>query len=201
MFGQKRASRRRVVPTRNRPWRRAEPHDQAECRLWGGRFRLRTVEVGREAHATPASTIALVDELLDDHPYDEAVKILNEKGLTGGWGKPFTVPSLTQLCRNRGIPSHFDRLRAKGMLTLEEVADQFGVSTRTVKTWQHRGHITGRRVDGRRAHLYYPGQGRPPDGRRRHPRPAPEAVTADSHDHPGLVAKDKTTTNSPGGAV
>ena len=125
-----------------------------------------------EAHTTPPTTIELIDQLLDEHTYDETVEILNTTGLTGGWGKPFTVTSLTQLCRNRGIPSHHDRLRAQGMLTLDEIAAQFGVTTQTVKVWQRRGQITGRRIDGRRAHLYHPGQTRPPDGRRRPKPPA-----------------------------
>lgn len=173
----------------------------AHVRLSGGQ--QHTLNVPRplrawEAHTTPASTIARIDELLDQHTYDEAVQILNDKGLTGGWGKPFTVPSLTQLCRNRGIPSHHDRLRAAGMLTLEEIAEQFAVSTQTIKTWQRRGHITGRRIDGRRAHLYHPDQSRPPDGRRRHNT---HAVPGINHDHPGLAAEDITTTTSPGGAV
>lgn len=165
----------------------------AHVRLSGGQ--QHTLEVPRplrawETHTTPASTIALVDELLGDHPYDETVKILNDKGLTGGWGKPFTVPSLTQLCRNRGIPSHHDRLRAQGMLTLEEIAAQLGVSAQTIKTWQRRGHITGRRIDGRRAYLYHPDQKRPPDRRRRN-----------HHDRAGSADTGITTTTSPGGAV
>jgi DNA invertase Pin-like site-specific DNA recombinase len=173
----------------------------AHVRLSGGQ--QHTLNVPRplrawEAHTTPASTIARIDELLDQHTYDEAVQILNDKGLTGGWGKQFTVPSLTQLCRNRGIPDLRERLRDQGMLTLEEIAEQFGVSTQTIKTWQRRGHITGRRIDGRRAHLYHPDQSRPPDGRRRH---AAHAVPGINHDHPGLIAEDITTTNSPGGAV
>ena len=56
--------------------------------------------------------------------YDETVKILNERGLTGGSGKQFTVVSLTQLCNNRDIPSDHDRLAPHGMLTLEEIAAQ-----------------------------------------------------------------------------
>ena len=39
-----------------------------------------------EAHTTSAATIALIDELLADHTYDEAVKILNERDLSGGMG-------------------------------------------------------------------------------------------------------------------
>lgn len=173
----------------------------AHIRLSGGQ--QHTLSVPRplrawEAHTTPPATITLIDELLDQHTYDETVAILNQRGLTGGWGKPFTVVSLTQLCRNRGIPSHGDRLRAAGMLTLEEIATQLGVSAATVKIWQRRGDITGRRIDGRRAHLYHPGQTQPPDGRRRAPR---DTVTATRHHRPGPVAAGITTTTSPGGAV
>jgi DNA invertase Pin-like site-specific DNA recombinase len=172
----------------------------AHVRLSGGQ--QHTLEVPRplrawEAHTTPESTITLIDQLLDDHTYDETVKILNDKGLTGGWDKPFTVVSLTQLCRNRGIRDLRQRLRDHGMLT-EEIAQQFGVSTQTVKTWQRQGHITGRRIDGHRAHLYHPGQTRPPDGRR---RGHAQAVPTTNHDYLGLAAEDITTTNSPGGAV
>jgi DNA invertase Pin-like site-specific DNA recombinase len=173
----------------------------AHVRLSGGQ--QHTLQVPRplrawEAHTTPASTIRLIDELLDEHTYDQTVEILNQRGLRGGWGKPFTVPSLTQLCRNRGIPSHHERLRAAGMLTLEEIAEQLGVSTQTLKVWQRRGHITGRRIDGRRAHLYHPGQNRPPDGRQRPPR---DTVTATHHHPPSPTAKSKTSTITPGGAV
>jgi DNA invertase Pin-like site-specific DNA recombinase len=154
-----------------------------------------------EAHTTPPATIALIDELLDDHTYDETVKLLNGRGLTGGWGKPFTVVSLTQLCRNRGIPSHHQRLRAQGMLTLDEIAHQLGVSTQTLKVWQRRGQITGRRIDGRRAHLYHPGQNRPADGRRRNKPAASNTITAARHHRPGPAAEGITTTTPPGGAV
>ena len=159
----------------------------AHVRLSGGQQHTLTVPRplrAWEAHTTPPSTIALIDQLLDEHTYDEAVKILNQHGLTGGWGHPFTVVSLTQLCRNRGIPSHHKRLRAQGMITLDEIAAQLGVSTQTIKIWQRRGQIIGRRIDGRRAHLYHPGQTRPPDGRRRHQHPASQAVAAERHHHP-----------------
>jgi DNA invertase Pin-like site-specific DNA recombinase len=175
----------------------------AHVRLSGGHQHTLTVPRplrAWEAHTTPPTTITLIDQLLDDHTYDETVTILNERGLTGGWGHPFTVTSLTQLCRNRGIPCHHERLRAAGMLTLDQIAEQLGVSTQTIKIWQRRGHITGRRIDGRRAHLYHPGQGRPLDGRR---RTTAEPVPATNHDRPGpgLGAEDITTTTTPGGAV
>ena len=176
----------------------------AHARLSGGQ--QHSLHVPRplrawEAHTTPPSTITLINELLDEHTYDQTVTILNQRGLTGGWGKPFTVTSLTQLCRIRGIPSHHDRLRAQGMLTLDEIAQQLGVSAQTVKVWQRRGQITGRRIDGRRAHLYHPGQSRPADRRRRNKPAASNTVTAARHHRPSPAAEGITTTTPPGGAV
>jgi DNA invertase Pin-like site-specific DNA recombinase len=176
----------------------------ARVRLSGGQ--QHTLQLPRplrawEQHTTPPSTIALIDQLLDDHTYDQTVQILNQRGLTGGWGKPFTVPSLTQLCRLRGISSHQQRLRAQGMLTLEEIATQLGVTTGTIKRWQHRGHITGRRIDGRRAHLYHPDQSRPAD-RRRRPKPAhSNTIATTRHHRPSPLANSITTTTTPRGAV
>lgn len=163
---------------------KTDEHISAHVRLPGGTQHTLTVPRplrAWEAHTTPPATVALIDELLADHTYDEAVTILNQRGLTGGWGKPFTVASLTALCRARKIPGLRDRLRAGGMLTLDEIANQLGVSTATIKTWQLRGDITGRRIDARRAHLYHPGQTRPADRRR---RPQPATIRTTTHDAP-----------------
>lgn len=45
-----------------------------------------------EQHTTPQATLVLIDQLLAEHTYDQTVTILNDRGLTGGWGKPFSVP-------------------------------------------------------------------------------------------------------------
>jgi pimeloyl-ACP methyl ester carboxylesterase len=131
---------------------RTDEDIRVDIRLPGGQLHQLTVPRPRtagEQHTTPATTIALIEELMDEHTVDEAVTILNSRGLTGGWGKPFSVSSLQALCRLRGIPSLRDRLRAAGMLTLAELADELGVTTATVKNWHRLGLITGRRVDYR----------------------------------------------------
>ena len=154
-----------------------------------------------EAHTTPPATIALIDQLLDEHTYDETVEILNDKGLTGGWGHPFTVVSLTQLCRNRrhslpppATPSrgHDDTRRDRPAVRSDHPDDQDLATPRA----HHRP-----RIDSRRAHLYHPGQTRPPDGRRRHQPPASQAIAADRHHHPRPVAAGTTTTTPPAGTV
>ena len=114
-----------------------------------------------ELHTTPEATISLIDELLNTHTYDETANILNHQGLTSGWGKPFTVPTLTALCHSRNIPSHADRLRAAGMLTTNEIAAQLHATVPTIRRWYRLGLITGERIDGRGERLYHPDQQRP----------------------------------------
>ncbi len=183
---------------------RGTEHITANVRLPGGACHTLTVARPRrawEAHTTPAATVALIAELVADHPYDEAVTILNERGVTGGWGKPFNVASLTALCKARGIPDLRQRLGATGMLTVDEMATELGVTTQTIKIWQRRGHLTARRVNGRRECLYEPGQSRPPDGRSKRRRPRTETVTPirdDETDNPG---EPMTAAISTGGAV
>jgi DNA invertase Pin-like site-specific DNA recombinase len=171
-------------------------HIRADIRLPGGQQHQLVVPRPRtawEQHSTPDSTLAMIDELLDDHTLDQAVTILNERGLTGGWGKPFSIQSLRALCRIRNIPTLPQRLRAAGMLTADEIADQLDVTPATISDWRRRGLITGRRVDGRGACLYHPGQ-KPPTKTARSPETVatlcdPQAITT------------RPTRTSPRGAV
>jgi hypothetical protein len=163
--------------------RRSE-HITAHVRLPGGQQHTLTIPrplTAWEQHTTPAATIAVINELLTDHTYDETVTVLREQNILTGWGKTFTVASLTALCRARNIPSLRDRLQTAGMLTLPQIAHALGVTPATIKRWQRAGLITGRRVDGRREHLYHPGQTRPSDTHRRTPGvPRPPKVSEQS---------------------
>ena len=136
----------------------------AHVRLPGGQDHTLTVPrplTAWEAHTTPAETVTLIDELLGEHPFDEIAAILSERGITGGWGRPYTVPSLAALCRARGIPDHSARLRAAGYLTAAETAARLGTAIPTVNRWQPSGLIDGHRIDGRGTCLFPPGQQRP----------------------------------------
>ena len=142
----------------------ADEHITAHVRLPGGACHSLTLPRplrAWEAHTTPPATLTMIDELLAEHTFGEAVRILNDRGARGGWGKPFTVPSLTALCKARGIAGPRQRLQDAGMITLGEMAARLGVTTQTIKKWQRRGLITGRPIDGRGECLYDPGQGRP----------------------------------------
>jgi DNA invertase Pin-like site-specific DNA recombinase/DNA-binding transcriptional MerR regulator len=139
----------------------------AHVRLSGGQHH--TLAVPRpltawEAHTTPEATITLISKLLDEHPYTEVAAILNERGITGGWGRPCTAHSVAALCRARGIPSHAERLRAAGYLTATETAARLGVTVQAITKWQRAGLLSGRRTDGRGTCLFPPGQQRPVTG-------------------------------------
>ena len=139
----------------------------AHVRLPGGKDRTLTVPrplTAWEAHTTPEATVALISSLLDEHPFDEIAVILGERGITGGWGRPYTAHSLAAVCRDRGIPGHGTRLRAAGYLTAAETAARLGTTIPTVNKWQRAGLITGRRIDGRGTRLFPPGQPRPVTG-------------------------------------
>src|SRR5664280_2802045 len=82
---------------------RSSEHITAHVRLPGGQQHTLTIPrplTAWEQHTTPAATLVLIDELLADHTYDEAVLILHDRKIMNGWGKPFTVPSVTALRPN-----------------------------------------------------------------------------------------------------
>jgi len=139
----------------------------AHVRLPGGQDRTLTVARPRtawEAHTTPETTVALISDLLEEHPFDEIAVILAERGITGGWGRPCTARSLAAVCRDRGIPGRAERLRAAGYLTAAETAARLVVTVPTITKWQRTGLLDGRRVDGRSTCLFPPGQPRPVTG-------------------------------------
>lgn len=136
----------------------------AQVRLSGGQHHTLTVDRPRtaaEQHTTDPTTIALIDNLLNDHPIDEIVAILNERRITSGWGRAFNAPSLTALAHVYALTSHGDRLIASGMLTTERISTDLAVVPTRIQNWYRRGLITGRRINGRGECLYDPGQRRP----------------------------------------
>ena len=85
---------------------------RCQVRFTGGQHHTLTLPrplTATEQHTTSPATVQLIDELLNDHPFDEIAAILNNRGITGGWGRAFTVQNLAALCRARGLSTHADR--------------------------------------------------------------------------------------------
>ncbi|WP_305039320.1 recombinase family protein, partial [Frankia sp. CiP3] len=172
-------------------------------RLRGGQTHTLTVPIPPNAwqqRKAPPEVRAVIDELLATHTYGQAAAALTARGLTTGDGKPFTATRLRAHCHRYQVPSLWQRLRAAGMLTLDEAAAELDAHPHSVKRWYRLGLVTGRITDDRGTCLYHPSQTRPTptlvettgkalgdthrSGRSHHPAAAlrPETVAATRHD-------------------
>lgn len=102
---------------------------------------------------TPSEIVELVDRLLDKHVYAEIAEILNAKGLhPGGSAWPgrhasrFTALRVQYLVHTYHLRSRYDRLRARGLLTKNEIAQRLKIHPQTLVRWAEYGIV--------RAHAY-----------------------------------------------
>jgi DNA invertase Pin-like site-specific DNA recombinase len=86
--------------------------------------------------------VAEVDRLLDLHCDREIAGILNERGQRTWEGKPFNLKKIAFIRAVSSLPSRRQRLRDRGMLTTQEVAEHFAIAETTVHQWGRQGLIT-----------------------------------------------------------
>jgi DNA invertase Pin-like site-specific DNA recombinase len=115
-----------------------------------------------EQRQTSKEAIAEIDRLLELHTYLEIATKLNECGMNSGEGKPFTARIVAGIQRRYGLKSRYDRLRANGLLTLQEIAQVLDLSTTRVKVWVRHGLLRGHAYNDSNACLYeHPGENPP----------------------------------------
>ncbi|HEX6524825.1 MAG TPA: recombinase family protein [Streptosporangiaceae bacterium] len=105
---------------------------------------------------TRPETLATLHRLLEDHTDAQAATALNAAGHRSGEGKPFTGRIVLELRRSHHLPSHADRLRARGLLTLNETAARLGLHTSTIKAWRRAGLLTAHQANDRNIPLFDP---------------------------------------------
>jgi DNA invertase Pin-like site-specific DNA recombinase len=86
--------------------------------------------------------VAEVDRLLDRHCDREISDIFNAQGLRTWEDKPFNLKKIDFIRGAYNLPSRRQRLRDRGMLTTEEVAERFDIAPTTVHKWGRQGLIT-----------------------------------------------------------
>jgi DNA invertase Pin-like site-specific DNA recombinase len=86
---------------------------------------------------TSTEIVALIDQLLDQHTDGGVATILNARGYVSGTGRPFQGRIVQYIRRDYRLRSRCERLRARGMLTRDEIADRLKVTAATVKVWGH----------------------------------------------------------------
>jgi len=92
---------------------------------------------------TPPEIIAQINRLIDEHTDKQIASVLNQQGLHSGKGKPFSSSIIRRIRATHGLKSRLDRLRERGMLTMDEMAAKLGVRARTVRSWMEQGLLRG----------------------------------------------------------
>lgn len=97
---------------------------------------------------TSPEIVKTIDRLLDAHLYAEIAERLNAQGLRPGgsaWpgrgGARFTAQRVQYIVHTYGLRPRFDRLRARGLLTKQEIAARLGIHPATVASWVQHGII------------------------------------------------------------
>jgi DNA invertase Pin-like site-specific DNA recombinase len=130
-----------------------------QIRFNGGATRTLHVPLSRPAwilRQTPRAVVAEMDRLLNEYTESETADQLNRQGHISGWGKQFNSRMVTRIRLSHKLPSHHDRLRARGMLTQDELAERLDVMPTTVKTWRRAGLLVAHRYDDKGGYLFEP---------------------------------------------
>lgn len=139
-------------------------HIAVHIRFKGGAARSLKLPLPLPARAhwtTSPEVVSEIDRLLDSHTESEIVDRLNANGYRPGRGKLFNRSIVLHLRRRYKLRSRYDRLRAAGFMTIEEIARRFDVSINTARSWRRQGLLAAHRVDGKQFLFEPPGKGAP----------------------------------------
>jgi hypothetical protein len=115
-----------------------------------------------ESHKQNPQMVAEMDRLLEQYNYADVAGILNEQGFETGGGLPLTSVAVGYVRKAYGLKSRSDRLRERRLLTISEMAQACGVSTKTISEWRQKGLIHAQAVNDRTQFLFeHPGPNPP----------------------------------------
>jgi DNA invertase Pin-like site-specific DNA recombinase len=131
----------------------------AQVRFNGGATHTLHVPLDKPAwmlRQTPPTVVAQIDRLLAEHTEGETAQLLNDQGLSSGQGKRFHRIMVTRIRVSYDLPSRYERLRERGMLSLDEMAERFDVEPETIKIWRRAGLLAAHRYDDKGRYLFEP---------------------------------------------
>ncbi len=94
-----------------------------------------------EITSTDKKIVEEIDKLVEDYTDKEIANILNKQGLRSGTNKEFTNRIVGNIRRSYQIKSRYERLREKGLLSRQELADKLGVSIAVISEWRNKGYL------------------------------------------------------------
>ena len=141
----------------------AEGLTKVHVRFKGGKTETLTTlnpQSSAQQIKTPTETVALVDQLLDEYICSEIADILNQRGLRpGGSVRPgrqnnrFCAKRVAYLVHTYKLRPRYLRLRDRGMLTKQEMAERLDIHEHTLVSWAKHG-IVRRHAYNSHAYLY-----------------------------------------------
>jgi hypothetical protein len=135
-------------------------------RFPGGTTRTLELPIPLNPKLTPPSVVAEIDRLLDHHTCQAVANELNARGFTPGYGKSFHGPMVARIAKDHGLKTRWERLRKKGMLSLEEIGKRLGICSDQVKAWRAAGLLRAHLCNDKNEYLYEdPGPNPPRVGR------------------------------------
>ena len=105
---------------------------------------------------TLAEVVNQVDELLETCTDCQVAERLNQMGYKNWRGQSFTHKKVFTIRSAYELKSRFERLRARGMLTANELAERLGVCPTTIYDWAHEGLLREHRYGNQHRCLYEP---------------------------------------------
>lgn len=100
--------------------------------------------------------VETLDQLLDMYSDREAAEQLNKLGHRNWQGQSFTAKKVYSIRSAYALRSRFERLRARGLLTGDELAKRLNVSTTTIHTWGRQGFLKRELYGNETRCLYLP---------------------------------------------
>jgi DNA-binding transcriptional regulator YiaG len=102
---------------------------------------VRLSRSGNKATVIAQALIAHIDALTEQHTAGEVAAKRHEAGMAHPTRGDFDTNAVGYLLKRCKLPSRYQRLRTRGYVTQEEIAEKFGVTIQTVQRWHKCGWI------------------------------------------------------------
>jgi DNA invertase Pin-like site-specific DNA recombinase len=138
---------------------------RVQVRFNGGTTHTITLPLPKPAwmlRQTSEAVVTEINRLLDKHTDAEVADLLNSRGMASGEGKCFNRLMVRRIRIDYGLESRYCRLRNRGLLSLDEIAEALDVCPETIKQWRRAGRLRAHRCDDKGQYLFEPpGRDRP----------------------------------------
>jgi hypothetical protein len=136
---------------------RREQEVIVQVRFKGGATRELRLPLPKPSWAlrrTNSEVVAAIDQLLGDHTTAEIAQRLNQREWRSGWGCLFTQRMVIRLAKDYHLATRDARLRARGLLTPQEMGQLIDSKPGLVDYWREQGLLEGVRRNEKNEYYY-----------------------------------------------